>query len=116
MNNKTKNLILVIIFILLLLVGIYIWRSSGNKETLTNVVSTTMVPNTKEEKTIKEEGVDFVAILSRLKNLSLDMSFFNNQEFKNLSDFSVSLPILEPGRNNPFAPLGTEGSSSNSSL
>ena len=47
---------------------------------------------------------DILGVLSLLKTIKLDLGFFDSPVFKNLYDFSVQLPVSEPGKDNPFAP------------
>jgi hypothetical protein len=52
--------------------------------------------------TLKTEEI--LNLLSLLNKVNFSAEFFNSPVFKGLSDFSVSLPVPETGKNNPFAP------------
>ena len=60
----------------------------------------------------EQEGKQILALLSRLKTVRLDLSLFDEPEFKSLFDSSVQLPRISAGRENPFAPLGVGSVSS----
>jgi hypothetical protein len=44
--------------------------------------------------------------LQNLHTIKLDNSIFSDPAFQSLTDFGVVLPPQQPGRRNPFAPLG----------
>jgi hypothetical protein len=55
-------------------------------------------------------GQDFLTTLLSVKSISLDESIFTNRAFLLLQDFNRPIPADEnPGRTNPFAPLGVDG-------
>jgi hypothetical protein len=49
---------------------------------------------------------DLIGLLLELRVLTLDQSLFDDERFKSLSDFSVTLQPQPIGRRNPFLPLG----------
>jgi len=63
----------------------------------------------------QSEAQDLLRMLQNLKNLRLEGTLFANQAFIRLADFSRPLEPQEPGRANPFAPLGVAGVRSASS-
>jgi hypothetical protein len=99
--------ILIIIAIILAILFIYVWYSSGKKRPAEVVVPIQGQPVSSlgasgpETSTAKE----IVKTLSLLKSVTIDSDFFNSASFKGLSDFSVQLIPEESGRDNPFAPL-----------
>ena len=54
-----------------------------------------------------QSGREILAILLSLKSLNLDTSIFNETAFQSLIDFGQSIPERPRGRDNPFAPIGT---------
>ncbi len=70
--------------------------SSGSAENNTfianNVVSDTM----------------FISALTSLEKIKIDKEFFESNIFKSLVDNSVNINSSIPGRDNPFAPIGSE--------
>jgi hypothetical protein len=54
-------------------------------------------------------GREFLSLLLNIRSLKLDDSIFSNQAFVALQDFSRPIPPdTNPGRPNPFAPLGAD--------
>lgn len=54
-------------------------------------------------------GRDFLDLLLSVRSLSLDESIFSSTAFTALQDFSRPIPPdTNPGRQNPFAPLGAD--------
>lgn len=54
-------------------------------------------------------GNEFVDLLLNLNTIQLDTSIFDSQSFKALHDYSSPLtPEANPGRPNPFAPVGMD--------
>ncbi len=58
-------------------------------------------------------GADFVSLLLSVKSITLDDSIFSSQAFTTLQDFNRPIPPdTNPGRPNPFAPIGSDGTAS----
>jgi phosphomevalonate kinase len=95
-----KNSIIVII--LIVFVGMvaywYLGQTNGSTAYLASDVKTT-------------DSVDakyIYSILQKMAKVNLDDSIFSNTIFQNLRDNTVSFPPQASGRNNPFAPVGTD--------
>lgn len=54
-------------------------------------------------------GGETLKLLSELRTLVLDEDIFVDKVFQSLEDFSMELQSQPIGRNNPFAPVGTDG-------
>jgi hypothetical protein len=54
---------------------------------------------------------NLLVTLQNLHTIKLDNTIFSQPAFQSLTDFGVVIPKQEPGRRNPFAPLGSTGSS-----
>ncbi len=55
-------------------------------------------------------GTDFLNTLLSIESISLDDSLFTSKEFTVLQDFNRPIPADQnPGRTNPFAPIGSDG-------
>ncbi len=51
----------------------------------------------------------FLALLLNMKTIKLDQGIFTDTAFTTLRDFSTTIaPETNPGRNNPFAPIGLD--------
>ncbi len=59
-------------------------------------------------------GQDLLQLINTLNNLELDESIFTDPVFRSLDDLSQDLTPEPSGRNNPFAPISTNASISNS--
>lgn len=54
----------------------------------------------------------FLQVLSTMDTITLDTSIFSSPAYKALRDFPINLGTAVIGRQNPFAPIGTDTSSS----
>jgi hypothetical protein len=50
-------------------------------------------------------GSDVLSLLSEIKSLNIDTSFFQTPVYESLTDFSVTIPSEPVGKSNPFLPL-----------
>lgn len=46
-----------------------------------------------------------LALLNQISSLKIDTSLFNDPAYQSLVDYSVPIPEIPVGRNNPFAPI-----------
>ncbi len=102
MQKKIK--ILIIILVIIALVGVYMWYSSGNIKEEKAVVSDGVSAGTGVNSSGQTEQVnEILRLLSLVRKIELDTEFLNSALFKGLIDYSVQLPEPETGRNNPFS-------------
>ncbi len=59
-----------------------------------------------------QSDAGFLQVLSTIDSITLDTSIFSNAGYKALRDFPVSLGTAVIGRQNPFAPIGSDSSAS----
>ncbi len=93
--NKTN---ITFIIILLLVLG-------GGYFTFTSLKADGPVLN---EQIVKKEIArkDFLKLIDKLKETSIDIDFFSNEKFVELKDLSVTIELPEKtGRLNPFLPF-----------
>ena len=76
----------------------YLTKTDNTTAYLTTDVNTT---NSVDAKYIYD-------ILQQMAQVNLDDSIFSNTVFKNLKDNTASFSPQVSGRNNPFAPVGTD--------
>jgi hypothetical protein len=96
MKNNIVTLILVIV------VGmIAFWYLTKTDTTPAYLVSDVKTSDSVDAKYI-------YTILQKMAQVTLDDSVFSNPVFKNLKDNTVSFSPQSAGRNNPFAPVGTD--------
>lgn len=107
MSKKIKNLLIIVVLIGLAIVGYVLYGGSSGTETLNLPVDTSssVVSTSVESSGELAQGAEIVKLISLLKTLTFDTSLFSNQEFRSLDDYSVQLPPVISGRQNPFAPL-----------
>lgn len=108
MSTKLRNLIILVVVITLLFVlyKIFVTGKPKTSSQLTSLNQSTVI----DTKTLAE-GQEFLNNLNILKNITLDNSMFNNnnEAFVKLIDYSVDIGHdTNPGRLNPFAPLGVD--------
>lgn len=90
----------IIIFVVVvgLLYGAYTFFFAGS--TSSPLTTTTTIDTSADQ--------DLISLLLELKGIRLDNTIFTDPLFATLQDFSRGL-VQEPvGRNNPFAPFGTQ--------
>jgi len=58
---------------------------------------------------------EILTLLNKMSGVKLDDAVFNNPAFNFLKDGTVTLVPQSPGRNNPFSPVGSDGSRLSSS-
>lgn len=50
-------------------------------------------------------GAQVLGLLNQIQSLQIDDSFFTGAAYNSLQDYSVAVPPLPVGRENPFAPI-----------
>jgi hypothetical protein len=90
-----RNNIVTIIFILICVAGVVIYR---------NFMSGTGSDVSTSDVTVS--GEQMLVALNRLRAISLDPTFFSDPTFLSLVDFGQVISPQPVGRPNPFAPIG----------
>jgi len=93
--------------VLVVVGGIFFYTMKSPKQTdspLSPTVSGASSAGAAKQKLI-EQGDEIVKMLNFVKDINLETDLFNDPLFLSLSDFSVSLPRKEIGKNNPFSSL-----------
>lgn len=101
-NNSNRNNIILAIVSLVLVAGVvlYFFNRDTTTDSLLSVVPSNQSP--------KIEG-SLLSTLRQLKSMKLDDSIFSDPVFLRLSDFAQPLSSQgNPGRSNPFAPIGAD--------
>lgn len=96
-----KNILLIVALIIVVGIGFYMFTGSKPDEALTTttggIVGEPVV------------GQELVVELHRLEALrNVDSGFLTNPTFSSLQDFTVAVPPQPLGRENPFAPVGSD--------
>jgi hypothetical protein len=106
MNSKLKNLIILIV--LLVIVG-FVYKMFFKKDT-PGAITSSSSSSSATVNTNSTYGAEFLQQLLSLKVITLDDAILSSDPFNRLFDFTrVLTPDKNPGRPNPFAPIGTEG-------
>lgn len=119
MSKKIKIFSIVILGIALL---IFISNYFGGPKTppTTNTLSSSQspigsIPLNQQPGINLTSSNEFNAALSSIKTIEIDTSIFSNQAYKTLRDYPVNLGTDVIGRINPFAPVGSDPVTSESS-
>lgn len=111
MNKKLKIVILVVVVII---AGFFIFSLTQKNvpaPTQSGLSSTGVAlggATAKQDATSLAGLDDFSAALANIRSVSIDTSIFNDPAYKTLQDNKISLGTEVIGRNNPFAPVGTD--------
>lgn len=113
MLKKHKNTLLALIGIILVFFGYwYFVLSKKNETTSANaLVATNGVQGKTPTGSANSYDKEFVANLQTVRYIDLDTEIFNKPAYKALSFPQVPFAVdynIEPGRKNPFLPLGVE--------
>jgi len=109
----TRNIIIIVV-VVALGAGGYILFFQNNQNASTNALQTTT--NTGAISTdgsaatgTDNVGQDFLTQVLNIQSIKLDTALFSNKAFTVLQDFNLPIPPdTNPGRQNPFAPLGSD--------
>jgi len=111
MNKVIKNILIVAVIAGLGIVGYSFFKKEKAVDT---GLSTTGGLGATAGDTLATEnavGREFLSTLLNIRSIKLDESIFENKTFLSLQDFSRKLEAdTNPGRSNPFAPLGADTS------
>jgi len=107
-KNQKKIFLMIVAIIAVVLAALiyfyYLGKKPVNNQLLVSDINAGLLSG--EELNISESGKDLLKSLKILKSVKLDTSFFDQDAFKGLIDFSKDLPFEESGRSNPFSPIG----------
>lgn len=108
MKSIIRNIIILAIVVILAIVGYSVFFKKDTAQT-GGLVTTSGQGAGQTASVIDSPGKDFVTLLLNIRTLKLDDSIFSNTAFTSLQDFSRPIPPdTDPGRPNPFAPLGAD--------
>jgi hypothetical protein len=101
MNKKNQILTVIIVVIVGFVVFVYFKNSSKDNSGSTIVA---------EQRVAEFAGArEILSLLNKMANVKLDDSIFNDGSFISLKDTTVILVAQPINRDNPFAPIGTDG-------
>lgn len=100
MNNKLKNILIVLGLITIGFAGYYMYVLRG--ETTLSLEDTS-----NDYQSVLSRTQVFIEHSRELNAITLELSLFEDSRFYSLQSYSRPLEELESGRSNPFAPVGT---------
>ena len=103
MNNKPKSsakTIAIIIVIAIIVAIVYFYYTGKSNDSGTDTVS--LAQSNAEDQAI---GARVLALLNQINSLKIDTSIFKDPGYLTLRDYSVTIPPVDVGRSNPFAPI-----------
>lgn len=103
MNQKTKQILIIVAVIIVAFVGYQMFFSNSTPADSTLVAD--QAPATQFV-----DGQTILALLDSLNLVTLDNSVFTNKTFVSLLDFERPIQDQVVGRPNPFLPIGVDGS------
>jgi hypothetical protein len=115
MNKKVKIVIIVIVVIAVIIFAVSYFGNSSTTAAptpgLTSSASTTAIPGGPASDPAAGDASQFSTLLSTINSITLDTSIFSSPAYLALEANPVVLGTAVIGRVNPFAPIGTDASS-----
>jgi len=114
MKKSLRNLLIFLGIVVGLAIVYFVFFSNGTSSTpaTTSTLSSTARSSATtplNASATTTTGSTLLALLGRVSNLTLNNDIFANPSFRSLQDISLTLPPVEVrGRRNPFAPTGTQ--------
>lgn len=99
MNQKTKQIIIILIIIVISFIGYKMYFVSSEPAGTALTAEKSVTPGS-------ADGQVILALLGRLENVKLDESIFSNEVFNRLVNFERPIESQTIGRPNPFLPIG----------
>lgn len=100
-KKDIKRIIIGVIIVVILLLGFYFFGSTskeGDSQLSSNKLDDTGVM-----------GKNIITLLLELRSLKLNETMFSSNVFKSFNDFGIEIEPQPVGRNNPFLPIGEDG-------
>lgn len=116
MSKKVKIFAIVLgIIIVLIVLFSYIGSNSASPAPVastnglsTSAAATTAIPGGGSAVTPGLDANNFSSLLSSISSITLNTSIFSDAGYKALRDYPITLGTAIIGRQNPFAPMGTD--------
>lgn len=90
-----KNIIIIVV--ILLAVGVFFYWNGSKPSADASLLQTSP--------TDANIGANVLSLLNQIQSLRIDTSLFKNPAFQSFQDYTVSIPPVNVGRQNPFAPI-----------
>jgi hypothetical protein len=102
MQSTSKMPAIIGIILVVCAVGYYFYSQSNAPVSPDSSLTLT---TTSSDGTSGIIGSNVLSLLSEIKGLNIDTSFFQTPVYESLTDFSVTIPAEPVGKSNPFTPL-----------
>lgn len=102
--QKIKMPLIVLILIIIIFYGYSLLSKKG-------IDTKNLISDTSSNPTTSQADQDFLNTLSKVQGIKIDTSIFSDQAFNSLTDDSQPIVPGQPGRTNPFAPIGVDSGS-----
>lgn len=109
MTKKAKTLLIILVIGVIILLVLLSQKKAATPAPQGTLTSSTALPFPETQTTTPSNSDEFSALLSNISRISIDTTLFTNPAYLMLRGFPVSLGTDVVGRNNPFAPVGTDG-------
>jgi hypothetical protein len=115
MSKKVKIIVIVVLVICVIIGAISYFGNNAPVASTSGLTSSagpiTALPGGGGAIVPDQNGSNFAALLSSVNTINLDTSIFSDPAYKALRDYPLSLGTAIIGRQNPFAPIGTDSTS-----
>jgi len=107
---KIKNILIFIgVALVLVLAYFFIFKKTPVQPSLISSTGNSVLPTNTKQGATPEISQDFLTVLLSVKNIKIDDSIFTDPAFLSLNDSTIQLVSDgNEGRQNPFAPLGSD--------
>ncbi len=109
MKTVIRNIIILAVVVVLGVWGYSAFFKKDATAPSNGLVTTAGTPTVAEGGDGGTVSSEFLALLLNIRSIKLDDSIFTSKAFMSLQDFSRPIPPdTNPGRQNPFAPIGSD--------
>lgn len=113
--KKFYKQISIVLTVFILIAGIYLHSSNDLKmySLIPNALASSLLSSNEgnfpsDNNSQVAADILFLSTLVSLKNIKIDIEFFDNQYFKTLKNNKINLTPVKAGRVNPFAQMGVD--------
>lgn len=100
MNKQSSSKLKWIIFAVIVIIAALLYFSYSGSSAPAGSTTLQAIPGG-----AGDVGANVVAMLNEIRSLRIDKTLFTDPAYQTLQDYSVTIPELNVGRANPFAPI-----------
>ncbi len=98
-SSSKKTIYSAVVIIGALIVTFYLFSKNSTPSSTDSLVQVQNTPDA------SAASARILNLLNQIKSLKIDTTLFSDPAYKTLVDYSVSIPEVNVGRPNPFAPI-----------